>query len=325
MAEPLDIYKALADETRLRLVRLLLRGALNVNELTDILQMGQSRISRHLKILAEASLVTSRREGTWIYYQGHQDATQGQVTDILGYLRQYEQRVPYFEQDLQGLEGMVARRKEQTRTFFNSLNDPKKMPQHRSSDGQFYRQVAVSLLPKECAMALDMGTGSGLLLPALIGRASQVIAVDSSTTMLDLARQRVGDQGLRCDFRLGDLEHLPVADGEVDVVVACMVLHHLSRPDEAVREAYRVLQPGGLLIIVDLRRHGDETLRERLADLWLGFEPSQVEGWLQQEHFEIIGAEVIGEPDSFKLITFQGQKPWRNQPAKRRAKRTILK
>ena len=310
MAQPIDIYKALADETRLRLVRLLSRGALNVNEVIDILQMGQSRISRHLKILAEANLVTSRREGTWMYYQGYQEVPDTLVADTLQHLRQHEQRVPHYDNDMQGLEAVITRRKEQTRTFFDSLEDPDQNLHHRSLDGQFYRQVALSMLPQECTAALDMGTGAGLLLPGLATRASQIIAVDASTTMLALARQSSGAQGGYCDFRLGDLEHLPVADGEVDVVIACMVLHHLSRPGEAVREAYRVLQPGGLLIIVDLHRHDDETLRERLADLWLGFEPHQIKEWLEQEHFNIIDSEVIGESETFKLITFQGQRPW---------------
>ena len=309
MADVLKIYKALADETRLRLVRLLARGAFNVNEIIDILHMGQSRISRHLKILTEAGLVSNRREGTWIYYQCS-EAADAMVAELLGHLRRHEQAVPFGAEDLQSLEIVVERRREQTRTFFDSIEDPQEVLHHQSLDGSFYRRIALSLLPPLSAVALDLGTGSGLLLPALLERAERVIAVDASSTMLKLAQQTVGAGAQRCDLRLGDLEHLPVADGEADVVVACMVLHHLSDPSTALAEAHRALKPGGHIAIVDLDRHADESLRERLADLWLGFRPATVRGWLEQLNFTITGTDVVGEPDSLKLITFRGQKQW---------------
>ena len=95
---------------------------------------------------------------------------------------------------------------------------------------------------------------------------------------------------------------------EVDQVVACMVRHHLSNPVDTIREAHRALRPGGRLVVVDLHRHEDEALRESMADLWLGFPPADVRDWLETSQFTIMGAEVVGEPDSLKLITFQGQK-----------------
>ena len=163
-------------------------------------------------------------------------------------------------------------------------------------------------MPDGIGTVLDMGTGAGLLLSGLLRRAERVIAVDSSTTMLDMARKALGKETMRCDFRLGDLGHLPIADGEVDLVVACMVLHHLSHPAEAIREARRALRSGGRLVIVDLYRHEDESLREHLADLWLGFLPSEVERWLREFHFAIEGAEVVGAADTLQLIAFEAQK-----------------
>ena len=307
MSEPLKIYKALADETRLRLLRLLARGALNVNELIEIVQMGQSRVSRHLKILADAELVTSRREGTWIYYQTH-TAAPACVDDALAHLARHEQAIPHYDPDLQGLQGVIEKRRADTRNFFDSISEPEQLPQHQSLDGAYYRRAALQQLNGHRGTVLDMGTGAGLLLPALLDKAERVIAVDSSTAMLDMARQTAGEGGTRVDFRLGDLEHLPVADAEVDAVVACMVLHHLSRPELAIAEARRALKPGGLLAIVDLQRHTDESLREQQADLWLGFEPSQVKTWLSENHFTVVGADTFGEPDALKLITFQGKK-----------------
>ena len=318
MAEPLRVFKALADETRLRMIRLLMRGPLNVNEIIDVLQMGQSRVSRHLKILAEAGLVASQRQGTWIYYQASQSSAESLIRETLVLLQRHERVLAHYTEDLQGLEAMVERRREKTRSFFDSLTDPEEL--HQCLNGDFYRRIVLSLLPERCQVALDLGTGSGLLLPELLGRAERVIAVDASRTMLDMARQTVGKGASRCDFRLGDLAHLPVADGETDAVVACMVLHHVSHPLEALAEAFRALRAGGQISIVDLHQHDDESLRERLADLWLGFAPEEVEGWLRDLNFDVVdagvvgrsnevdGVDMVGEKDSLKLITFRGYK-----------------
>ena len=307
MPDPLKIYKALADETRLRMLRLLQRSVLNVNEVIEILQMGQSRISRHLKILADAELVTSRREGTWVYYQASTNGS-GLVSETHEHLGRFESQVPHVDRDIQALESTIERRREQTRSFFDSISQPEQLPVHDNVDGQFYRELAASLFD-ESDTVLDMGTGAGLLLPALLEKASNVIAVDSSITMLEMARRSAGELSSRCDFRLGDLEHLPIADGEVDAVMACMVLHHLSTPAKALAEAGRALRPDGRLVVVDLHQHDDESVRERLADLWLGFEPTQIRKWLHENNFSIQGADIItGAPDSLKLITFQAKK-----------------
>ena len=314
MSDLLQIHKALADETRLRLLRLLSRSPLNVNEVIDILRMGQSRISRHLRILAEAGLVTRRREGTWIYYERSPDPQDKLVADMLHLGSEHERALPYFEADMQRMEAAIERRRQQTRTFFDSRRDGDEL-RHQSLDGAHYRQVALSLLPEHCNTILDLGTGSGLLLPALLARADNVIAVDASATMLDLARASAGADVGRCDFRLGDLEHLPVRDGEVDAVMACMVLHHVSAPAVALAEAWRALDEGGELAIVDLARHEDESLRE-LADLWLGFQPPEMRRWLRASGFEVEHADAVApettddEEDEIRLITFTGRKPW---------------
>ena len=307
MADPLKIYKALADETRLRLLRLLGRGALNVNEIIAILNMGQSRISRHLKILAESELVCNRREGTWIYYQWNEEEDP-LIADILAHLQRHERALAHCDEDLQRLEVAVECRKQQTRTFFDNVTDPHKDLQHQSLDGYFYRKVALSLLPERSPVVLDLGTGTGLLIPGLLERAEQVIAVDSSTTMLELARKNANAPVGRADFRLGDLEHLPVADGEADTAIACMVLHHLSNPARALAEAHRALRPGGQIAVVDLHQHDDESLRDTLADLWLGFRPEAVKSWLEELNFDVIGTDIVGAPESLKLITFRGRK-----------------
>lgn len=317
MPDLLQIHKALADETRLRLLRLLSRSPLNVNEVIDILRMGQSRISRHLRILAEAALVTRRREGTWIYYERSPEPADKLVADMLLLVSEHENAVPHFEPDMQRMEAAIERRRQQTRSFFDSRRDGDEL-RHRSLEGAYYRQVALSLLPERCETILDLGTGSGLLLPALLERADRVIAVDASTTMLDLARVSAGSEISRCEFRLGDLEHLPVRDGEADAVMACMVLHHVSTPAVALKEAWRALGAGGELAIVDLARHEDESLRE-LADLWLGFQPAEMRRWLKAGGFTVEHADTVTSQDdtnqdtALRLITFRGKKRWQQK------------
>ena len=306
MSDSLRIFKALADETRLRLLRLLVRGPLNVNEILSILAMGQSRISRHLKILSDARLLINRREGTWVYYQSNVDKDFEIVGEIFSLLHRHEQELPYYSKDLQGLEQVVEQRRHNTRKFFDNITDPEQL--HETIDGQQFRELALNHVSSDCEIALDLGTGAGLLLPDLINRVSKIIAVDSSVTMLNMAQNVVDDGVGNCDFRLGDLSHLPVADGEVDCVIACMVLHHISTPQNCMREAYRVLKKNGTLIIVDLFRHQDDSLREKMADLWFGFLPDEIDNWLKYEKFSIEYSQVLGNPEEFRSLLFKARK-----------------
>ena len=152
MTDPLKVYKALADETRLRLIRLLVRGALNVNEIIGILGMGQSRISRHLKILSEAELVTKRREGTWIYYEGNGQSSEPIVVEALEMCERHERAMPNYTEDLQGLENVVEGRRQQMRNFFDNIKDPDQLQQ--ALDGNYYRKIAIEQVPEGAGQCL---------------------------------------------------------------------------------------------------------------------------------------------------------------------------
>jgi ArsR family transcriptional regulator len=227
-------------------------------------------------------------------------------------LSDHERELPSYEHDVQRLEEAIERRRQQTISFFDSLTDHNDAGERQSPDGQYYREVTLAMMPERLDRVLDLGTGSGLMLPSLLERAERVIAVDASSTMLQLARQTAGKAAVdRCDFRLGDLEHLPVADGEVDAVIACMVLHHVPRPQAAIEEAWRALAPGGALTIVDLAQHADESMREAHADLWLGFRPIEIRRWLTQAGFEVDAADVPNKnpnQSTLPLITLRGTK-----------------
>jgi ArsR family transcriptional regulator len=129
----------------------------------------------------------------------------------------------------------------------------------------------------EGGTVLELGCGTGAMIRVLAGRFRDVIAVDSSPEMLDVATREVGDSG--ADFRLGALEHLPVADSSVEAALAHMVLHHLADPAEVFPEVDRVLVPGGRLLVADLAHHADEPFRMAQGDLWPGFEPAEIEAW----------------------------------------------
>ena len=268
MADVLKIYKALADETRLRLVRLLARGAFSVNEIIDILHMGQSRISRHLKILTEAGLVSNRREGTWIYYQCS-EAADAMVAEVLVHLRRHGQAVPFGAEDLQSLETVVERRREQTRTFFDSIEDPQEFLHHQSLDGSFYRRIALSLLPPLSGVALDLGTGSGAIgLSVAVERVgTRVWCTDVSPDALAVARANcagLGSPAQRVTVAEGLwFDALPVdLRGRFEVIASNPPY---VAPDEDLPAEVLDWEPGGALFSDD---RGMADLRVLVSGAW---------------------------------------------------------
>ena len=151
---------------------------------------------------------------------------------------------------------------------------------------------------------VDLGTGTGVLLSRLSSRARTVIGIDASTEMLQIARRNVTSQGLgNVELRLGALEHLPVPDHQADVMVANMVLHHVANPADVLREVHRGLRPGGLFLLADLATHSEESYREKLGALWLGFERQELETWLEEAYLELIEfAELAGQNDRPTVI-----------------------
>ena len=267
----LSAFKALADETRLRLLRLLVRFELNVGEIVGVLGMGQSRISRHLRILVESGLLTARRDGLWVFYSAEKS---GFLSAIGPHI---ETCGP--EQDLALAREALDARKSETRRFFNSIA-PDWQGMRREVLGELdLDSLILERLPRCDAMA-DLGCGPGELLSALAAKAGRLIGVDASPAMLELARRKAALHG--ASLRVGELEHLPLADSEAQAAVLSLTLHHLSDPLTALREARRVVAPGGTLVVVDYLKHTSELMRERFGDRWLGFGPDEISVWLDQ-------------------------------------------
>lgn len=286
MISLLPQIKALADETRLRLVHLLAEHELNVNELAGILQASQPRISRHLKIMTEAGLLVNRRDGLKMFYS-LADSGPGRelASTVCGLMNGDE----VLADDLHRAEAAIRRRTEPGRLFFDHHGHRWVELRDSLMDDLDAAALIRQALPPD-GLVLDLGCGDGWLTPVLTERAEAVIGVDSSQAMLDLAQRRLADRHGAVSFRLGSLEHLPVADGEAEGAVFSLVLHHLAQPAVALGEARRALKPGGRLVVLDFDKHDEEGLRRDYGDVWLGFTDRELTDWLTKTGFTVISA-----------------------------------
>ena len=281
--ELLTSFKALSDETRLRIVSLLMSRELNVNEITAVLGMGQSRISRHLKILSDAEILSCRKDGLWAFYTV---SAGGAAESIISFLSA-ELKGGIYDADNKALESYMAERSEKGREYFNGI---------ASQWGAIRREMLAGLdlnseilkSMKKASVTADLGCGNGELAAMLLQKSERIIGVDRSTGMLDAARRNLENVPQeRAEFRLGELSHLPLRDGEADCVVINMVLHYLDEPGRGIDEASRILKKKGKLIIADFAIHGNEVMRSRFGHRWLGFSDDTVKGWMKQGGFRI--------------------------------------
>jgi ArsR family transcriptional regulator len=292
--------KALADPVRLRIVSLLSGRELAVTEIVSVLRMGQSRISRHLKILSDAGLLVSHRDGLWIRYTASPEGDPARFLSAVGPF------LPSVRSDLKVLEDVRKRSVRETVKFFDSAAaDWTSM--HHEIVGPADLAGPILGLMHDCAAAADLGCGPGELLPVLRKKAKKVIGVDASAVMLRTARDRMG-RASGYDFRLGTLEHLPLADAEADFCLCSFVLHHLSDPGVGLAEAHRVLKSGGTMAVVELLRHTDETMRSRFGDLRLGFDREELIRLLETAGFQARLAGSVRLRKGFQADIFKAVK-----------------
>jgi len=276
-------FKALSDSTRIRLLNILLHHELGVNDLVSFLDMSQSGISRHLRILAEADLLSCRRDGVWAFYSVAENGLGRAFIDSIRYL--FEEDV-LLKNDLARAEEFTEEMKKQRMHFFNTIASEWDFLK-RELLGGFDLNSFILQHMEDCSVAVDLGCGTGELISVIKSRASHVIGVDSSSRMLSESRKRFRDENGRIDLRLGELEHLPMSDGEAELAVTSMTLHHLTRPEAAIAEVSRILRPGGSFLIVDFDKHSNETMRQKYGFRWLGFSPTEIEHWLRNHFFTI--------------------------------------
>jgi ArsR family transcriptional regulator len=298
MPSIVKILRVVADPNRLRILLLLRGEELSVAELQEILVMGQSTISTHLSQLKQAGLVEDRRTGKSNLYR-----LTVPDTNLSGLLEQARLEIPEAGADQAAVRRVIKKRQDKMRSFFDSVAG------RLGKDyvpGQSWKSVAEALLRLMPPMVIaDLGAGEGAFALLLAQRAKKVIAVDNSAKMIEVAREQAMRHGVKnVEYRLGDMEELPIRGGHVDLVFFSQSLHHALHPERAVNEASRILKPGGRIVILDLVKHRFEEARELYADEWLGFSESELETMLEKAGFSQIQTSVVHkEPETPQIQT----------------------
>jgi len=297
--------RAVADANRLRILLLLRTEELSVAELQEILNMGQSTISTHLSQLKQASLVEDRRTGKSNLYK--LTAFDGVVSGLLSEARA---EIPEAASDQTAMRHVLRKRQDKMRSFFDSVAG------RLGKDyvpGQSWKSVAEALLRLMPPMVIaDLGAGEGTFALLLAQGAKKVIAVDTSAKMIEVAREQALRHGVKnVEYRLGDMEEVPIDDGSVDLVFFSQSLHHALHPERAIQEAWRILRPGGRIVILDLLKHRFEEARELYADEWLGFSEPELEAIIEKAGFTDVQTSVVHkEPETpqFQTLLAVGDK-----------------
>lgn len=282
-----DTLKAAAETSRLRILALLSRGDLTVSDLTEILNQSQPRVSRHLKLLLDAGLIGRYQEGSWAFFRlADADAARAFVLGLVAHVHDND---PQIERDLERLAAVKRRRQEKAKDYFsaNAASWDHIRSLHASD-----RAVEAALLKlvgkRPFQSMLDLGTGTGRLLEIFAPLYRRGVGIDMSREMLAVARANLENAGIsNAQVRQGDIYAPPVERDAFDLVTMHQVLHYLDDPALAIREAARLLRPGGRLVIVDFAPHALEHLREEHAHLRLGFSDRQIDEWLAEAGLEL--------------------------------------
>ena len=292
MPSILKSLKLLSDPTRIRILLLLADESLNVAELQEILGMGQSRISTQLSQLRQEGLVTSARSGkNNVYAMSAPDS-------LMQVAFQAAQEIPEVESDTRTLQHILQKRRDTTRAYFDALAGKfgkSYVP------GRSWKSLAEAMLKiLNYKVVADLGAGEGTLAQLMAPRAEKVIAIDNSPKMVEFGQQLAKEHGFNnLEYRLGDIETPPIDDNSVDLAIFSQALHHAEHPEKALASAYRILAPGGRIIILDLLQHSFEQARELYFDTWLGFSEVDLYSMMSKAGFQNIETTIVDkEPEA---------------------------
>jgi ubiquinone/menaquinone biosynthesis C-methylase UbiE len=289
---------SLADATRARILRLVERHELTVAELCAVLQLPQSTVSRHLKVLADEGWVDVRPEGTSRLYRMASDGLDSAARRLWNLLREQTASMAAAEQDDRRLGRVLAERQTQSQAFFSSAAGQWDRLRREMFGERFDLHALAALLDDRWTIG-DLGCGTGQIAASLAPFVRRVIGVESSRAMLRAARHRLAEV-TNVELRHGELESLPIEDRELDAATVCLVLHHTAEPRVVLREVRRVLRPGGRLLVVDMFRHDRLEYQRQMGHVWLGFDAAQIETWLAEAGFA--GARVTPLPPEPRAI-----------------------
>ena len=280
----LDHLSALADATRDRLLLLLESHELTVSELCAVVQLPQSTVSRHLKSLADAGWVSSRAEGTSRLYTMAREGLDPTTRRLWLLVREQVSGSRAATQDHHRLQGVLAERRTKSQEFFSSSAGHWDRLRDELFGPAFHLQALLGLIDERMIVG-DLGAGTGAVSAALAPVVARVVAVDNSAAMIQAARRRL--HGVtNVELRRGDLEDLPIEDRSLDAATLILVLPYVAQPERALREAARVLKPGGRLLVADLLPHDREAYRHQMGHVWLGFSEQQFAQYLANAGFD---------------------------------------
>ena len=298
MAKPLSFGACLTaleaggEDTRLRILSLLFEAELTVSELVVILGQSQPRISRHLKLLVDAGVIERHREGAWAFFAGAQRTAVADLSrDVV---RRLDPADPILLADRARLTEVRAARQAQADRYFaaHAVNWDQLRALHVAEE-RVEQAVLDTAGEGPFQALLDLGTGTGRMLELLAPRAVRALGIDGSPPMLNVARARLDRKLRNVQLRQGDLYALPVERQAYDLIVVHQVLHYLDEPARAIREAARVLRPGGRLLIVDFAPHRQDELRDQHAHRRLGFSRAEVDDFMAEAGLVVDGGRDV--------------------------------
>jgi ArsR family transcriptional regulator len=282
MVSPCEIFRSLADSTRMRILTLLRAMELSVGELAQVLGQSQPRVSRHVKILIDAGLAERRKEGSWVFLSLGVPERVAPLFELLDSWRELDGEDRTAVADAARLAAVRADRAAAAERYFAShAKDWDELRSLHIAESEVEAAVARALGERPIGRLVDIGTGTGRMLELFGGSARSALGVDRSPEMLRLARVKLAEAGLStAELRQGDMYSLPLPSSAADTVIIHQVLHYAQQPADAVAEAARLLGPGGRLLVVDFAPHEREELRTRDAHARLGFTDEAVIGWM---------------------------------------------
>lgn len=308
MFSTLKSLRALSDATRLRIISLLEKDELSVNELQEVTRMGQSRISTHLGLLQDAGLVQSRRDGKRTFYKLNGEANRAAAEFIQLAIRGAKELGEH-ESDQINLKRIINRRREQAQVYFNQVAGRFDRVYGPGRSWQAFGHLLLRIVPP--LVVADLGSGEGLLSELLARRCKRVIAVDNSEKIVAFGAAKAKKNGLKnLEFRQGDLQKPPIEPGSVDLAILSQALHHAEEPGKAIAAVAQILKPKGLVMILDLAKHNFERAHELYGDRWLGFAESDLHRWLEEAGFKNIEINVVAREEQaphFETVLASGQ------------------
>jgi len=285
--QAIEILRAAGEASRLRILALLERGELAVMELSHILDQSQPRVSRHLKLLAEAGLIERFPDGAWVFYRLAEGGDGRRALD--GLLALIDPNDPLLARDSDRLLGVQAGRTAEANAYFS--RNAARWDEIRSlyvAENDVEAAIRAAAGPGPFKRLIDLGSGTGRMLRLLAPEAEVAIGLDLSQQMLNIARVHSAEAGLpNVELRHGDIFDTRLPGGQADLVVVHQVLHYLSDPPAAVAEAARLVAPGGRLLVVDFAPHRLEFLREQHQHRRLGFADEEMRRWLDHAGLKV--------------------------------------